>query len=138
MARNQTHGTLGVISFGLAVGLTWAIAVVMLAITAGLFGWGAKIAAVLQNLYLGYSPNVVGAVAGAVWAFVHAFVLGMLVAWFYNRFLLVRRRHFGPEPAHVHGRHSHEAGERGGGEEPEREQRKAAPGRGRVRPPHGQ
>jgi hypothetical protein len=40
-------------------------------------------------LYIGYEPTLLGAITGAVWAFVDAFILGVLVAWIYNR--LVRR-----------------------------------------------
>jgi len=91
MAKDQTHSTLGVISFGLALGTAWAIGVVVLAAMAGLFGWGVPLAAVLQSLYLGYGPSFVGAIAGAVWAFVDGFIFGVLVAWLYNRFLLSRQ-----------------------------------------------
>ena len=38
MAANQSHQTLGVISFGLAVGMTWAIAVAILTIVAAFTG----------------------------------------------------------------------------------------------------
>ncbi len=38
--RNLQPGPLAVISFGLAVGLTWAFAVFLLGIAAGLFDWG--------------------------------------------------------------------------------------------------
>lgn len=91
MAENETHATLGVISFGLALGTAWAIGVALLAIVAGLFGWGVALAAVLQSLYIGYGPSFVGAVAGAVWGFADGFIFGMLIAWLYNRFLLTRR-----------------------------------------------
>lgn len=97
MARNETHATLGVISFGLALGTAWAIGVVLLAAMAGLFDWGVGLAAVLQGLYLGYGPSFVGAIAGAVWGFVDGFVFGISVAWLYNRFLLTRQRHLRPD-----------------------------------------
>ena len=87
MARRISHTGLGIISFGLAVGITWALSVAFLAVMAAAFQWGAVFAAVLQNVYLGFSPSFVGAIAGAVWAFVHGFIVGMLIAFFYNRFL---------------------------------------------------
>lgn len=92
MAQDQRHVTLGVISFGLAVGLTWAIGVFVLGIVAWLFGWGAGVAAVLATLYIGYAPDFIGSIAGAVWAFVDGLIGDILVAWFYNRFLLARQR----------------------------------------------
>lgn len=83
---------LGVISFGLALGVTAAIFTFILGITAALFGWGAALVDVLANLYIGYGPHFVGSIAGAVWAFVVGLVAGMLVAWLYNAFLRSRRR----------------------------------------------
>ena len=53
--------------------------------------WGAFLAQVLQNLFIGFAPTFVGSIAGAVWAFVNGFIAGALIAFFYNRFLLVRR-----------------------------------------------
>ena len=93
MARNETHMTLGMISFGLAVGVTWAIAVFVLGLAAWLFGWGVDAAIALASLYIGYGPSLVGAIAGAVWGFVDGLILGVLVAWLYNRFLLARQKH---------------------------------------------
>jgi hypothetical protein len=84
--------TLGVVSFGLAVGLTWAVFVFVLGLVAALLGWGVVIAGALSSLYVGYGPTLIGSIAGAVWAFVNGLVAGVLIAWFYNRFLLTRRR----------------------------------------------
>lgn len=93
MALDQRHATLGVISFGLAIGVVWAIAVFLLGMAAWLFGWGVDIASALASLYIGYSPSFVGAIAGAVWGFADGLILGSMIAWFYNRFLLARQRH---------------------------------------------
>ncbi|MEN8195779.1 MAG: bacteriophage holin [Pseudomonadota bacterium] len=93
MALDERHATLGVISLGLALGVTSAIAVFMLGMMAWLFDWGIYVVAALSSLYIGYSPSFVGAIAGAVWGFVDGLILGVMIAWFYNRFLLVRQRH---------------------------------------------
>ena len=93
MALDERHATLGVISLGLALGVTWAIAVFMLGIMAWLFGWGIEVASALSGLYIGYGPSFVGAIAGAVWGFVDGLILGVMIAWLYNRFLLVRQHH---------------------------------------------
>ena len=92
MVQNQHHATLGVISFGLAVGVTWGLCVFVLGVVAALLGWGIPVAAALASLYIGYGPTIIGAVAGAVWGVVSGAVVGLLVAWLYNRFLLGRRR----------------------------------------------
>ncbi|MFQ5953934.1 MAG: bacteriophage holin [Kiloniellales bacterium] len=92
MAEDYRHATLGVISFGLALGVTFTIVVFLLGVVAAIFGWGAEIARALASLYIGYGPTFVGSITGAVWAFANGFVIGVLIAWLYNRFLL-RRRH---------------------------------------------
>lgn len=92
MAENQHHMSLGVVSFGLAVGVTCAIFVFILGVVATAFGWGLQLAAALSSLFIGFGPTFVGAIAGAVWAFVDGLIAGALIAWFYNRFLLRRRR----------------------------------------------
>lgn len=93
MARNQHHTTLGVVSFGLAVGTTSALLIFVLGIMAAFFGWGLAVAAALSTLFIGFGPTFVGSITGAVWAFVGGLVTGSLVAWFYNRFLLRRQLH---------------------------------------------
>ena len=93
MVQNQHHMSLGVVSFGLAVGVTSAIFVFALGIVATAFGWGLELAAALSSLYIGYGPTFVGTIAGAVWAFVDGLIAGILIAWLYNRFLLRRQKH---------------------------------------------
>ena len=80
------------LSFGFAVGVTSALVVFLLGIVAAVFGWGVPLAAVLSSLYIGFAPTFVGSITGAVWAFVDGLIFGLLIAWFYNRFLLVRQR----------------------------------------------
>lgn len=91
MARNQHHATLGVISLGVALGVTSAIFVVLLGLFAAMTDWGVPIVAILSTVYLGYAPTLVGIVAGAVWAFADGFIAGVMIAWLYNRFLLMRQ-----------------------------------------------
>lgn len=93
MVRDQHHATLGVISFGLAIGVTSAIFVFLLGVAASLLGWGVELAIALSSIYIGFGPTLVGSIAGAVWAFVDGLIAGVLIAWFYNLFLLRRRRH---------------------------------------------
>lgn len=93
MAQNEGHATLGVVSFGLALGVTSAIFVFLLGLTATFLGWGVEIAQMLSSLYIGYGPTLVGTIAGAVWAFVDGLIAGCMIAWFYNRFLLRRAWH---------------------------------------------
>ena len=96
MTQQMQRASLGVVSLGLAVGLTWALGVFVLGLMAGLFGWGVPIVAVLSSLYIGYMPSFVGSVTGAVWGFVDGFIGGVLIAWLYNRLL---SRRVTPSPA---------------------------------------
>lgn len=85
------RASLGIISFGIAVGLVWSIFVFVTGISASLLGWGVLVAQTLASLYVGYTPSLVGAITGAVWGFVHGFVSGVVLAWLYNKCLHIRR-----------------------------------------------
>ena len=89
LPRVVTRATLGVLSIGVALGLTNALVVFLLGITTAVFGWGILVVQVLSTLYIGYEPTFLGSVTGAVWGFFDAFIGGVLFAWIYNR--LVRR-----------------------------------------------
>lgn len=71
-------------AFGLACGLLWSGAVVVLGVTAR-FGWGRRWERLLADVYRGYGESASGLVAGAVWAFVDGFSGGYLLGWLYNR-----------------------------------------------------
>ncbi len=91
MADQPDRIHLGVISFGLALGVTGAVFAFMLAVAVGLLGWSPVPVELLSHLFIGYGPTVIGAIAGAVWAFVDGFIAGMLIAWIYNISLRSRR-----------------------------------------------
>ncbi len=71
------------LALGIAIGVLWAIYVFF----AGLFamsGWGAALVETLGSFYVGYGASIVGAIIGAIWAFVDGFVAGVVIAWIYN------------------------------------------------------
>lgn len=82
---------MAVVSFGLALGIVSAVFIFAIGIASWLFGWGTFVVGMLSSLYIGYSPSFVGAISGAVWAFVDGLIGGALFAWVYNK-LLRRRR----------------------------------------------
>ena len=82
---------LGIISFGLAVGITAGIFAFVIGMSAGLFGWGWTFVEVMSSLLIGYMPTIVGSITGAVWAFVDGFIAGVIIAFLYNRTLRIRR-----------------------------------------------
>lgn len=69
---------------GIAIGVVWAIYVFCVGITA-IFGWGAALVDVLGSLYIGYGASFLGAVVGAIWAFVDGLIAGVIIAWVYNQ-----------------------------------------------------
>lgn len=68
---------------GIAIGVLWAIYVFCLGIIA-MFHWGTEMVAMLSSLYLGYSASILGAIIGAIWAFIDGLVAGVIVGWIYN------------------------------------------------------
>ena len=77
---------LKVLSFGLALGLVWAIVVFALGLSAEFGGYGMKMVDILESIYFGYTPSLLGSFIGAVWAFFDALIGGIVVAWVYNAF----------------------------------------------------
>ncbi|WP_435344842.1 bacteriophage holin [Haloarchaeobius sp. HRN-SO-5] len=71
-------------AFGLACGLLWSGAVVVLGITAR-FGWGKRWQRLLADVYRGYDESASGLVVGAVWAFVDGLSGGYAFSSLYNR-----------------------------------------------------
>ncbi len=70
-------------ALGIAIGVLWAIYVFFAGIVA-MFGWGVALVETLASLYIGYEASVIGAIIGAVWAFVDGFIAGVVIAWIYN------------------------------------------------------
>lgn len=50
MTQTLNKATLGVVSLGLAFGITWALGVVLLGIATALFEWGVPVVAVLSSV----------------------------------------------------------------------------------------
>ncbi len=75
---------LSVNALGVAIGVLWA-AYVFLCGIAALLGWGVALVEAFSSLYIGYGPSIVGAIIGAVWAFVDGYIAGVVIAWIYNK-----------------------------------------------------
>lgn len=70
-------------AFGLACGLLWSGAVVVLGVVAR-FGWGQRWQRLLADVYRGYDESVSGLFVGALWAFVDGFSGGYAFARLYD------------------------------------------------------
>jgi hypothetical protein len=71
------------LALGIAIGVLWAIYVFFAGIFA-MFGWGAALVDTLASFYIGYGASILGAIIGAIWAFIDGFVAGAIIAWIYN------------------------------------------------------
>ena len=74
-------------AMGLAFGILWAAGVLIIALLAMSNGYGSEMIEALGTVYLGLEATLTGALIGAVWGFVDAFIGGYLLAWLYNKFL---------------------------------------------------
>jgi hypothetical protein len=72
-------------ALGLAVGIVWALGV--LVATLWLI-WSGQVEGplLIEKLYPGYDLTYLGALVGIIWGFVDGFVAGALIAWLYNQF----------------------------------------------------
>jgi len=71
-------------AFGLAGGILWAAVCFLLGLSA-MSGWGAEWVTLLANIYKGYNATFGGAIIGALWGFVDAFIGLWIFAWLYNK-----------------------------------------------------
>ena len=77
---------LDVRAFGLALGIVWGIAVLLLGILAMLFNWGTVCVIALSTMYIGYKSTFLGSLVGGIWGFIDAGIAGVVIAWLYNKF----------------------------------------------------
>jgi hypothetical protein len=82
MSHHRTR--LGVFAIGFALGITWAIGLLLLGWIGKITGWGKPMIDVIGTMYLGYQATFWGAVIGAVWGFVDLFIGGIVFAAIYN------------------------------------------------------
>jgi hypothetical protein len=72
-------------ALGLAVGIVWALGVLVATLWLIWFGQATGVP-LIQKLYPGYDVTYLGALVGIIWGFVDGFVAGALIAWLYNQF----------------------------------------------------
>jgi len=72
------------ISFGLAIGVTCAIFMMLGAWIAAFWGYGTELIDQRALMYHGYTATFVGGLVGGLWGLVKGFIFGALIAFFYN------------------------------------------------------
>jgi len=80
---------LHVLSFGLTLGILWALSLFLMGIIAGNSGFAAGFVTSIGTVYIGYKATLTGSLLGALWGFIDAGVGGLLIAWIYNLLLKV-------------------------------------------------
>lgn len=71
-------------SFGIALGVTEAIFMMVLAWVAGFCGYGDLMVQQIATVYYGYAPSFVGGILGGLWGLADGFVFGLVAGWIYN------------------------------------------------------
>ena len=72
-------------ALGLAIGIIWGIACLLIGIFS-MYGYGNAFLDLFASVYRGYAATWGGAAIGAIWGFVDGFIAGFLIAWLYNKF----------------------------------------------------
>lgn len=83
----RCYARLHVWGFGFALGIVWAIAMLLTGLVAMTTGWGEGFVETARTMYIGYQASVVGSFIGAAWGFVDMFICGVILAAIYNLFL---------------------------------------------------
>jgi len=75
---------LKVFSFAFAMGIIWALGMLLLGWLGWWCQWGLDLIQVIASAYIGYGPTFLGGIIGAIWGFIDFFIFAALVAWVYN------------------------------------------------------
>ena len=77
---------LNVKAFGLALGIFWSAALIIMGIVAMIMpDYGENFVRALSTKYIGYAATLPGIIIGAVWGFADAGIGGLVLAWLYNK-----------------------------------------------------
>ena len=86
MKRNCCCSKLHAFSFAMALGIVWAISILLTGLIAWGTGYGAGFVETMRTIYIGYEATIVGSIIGAVWGFIDMFIAGFILAALYNFF----------------------------------------------------
>jgi ABC-type multidrug transport system permease subunit len=80
--ENRTK--LSVWAFGLALGITKALFLLVIAWVALFSGYGMGMVHDVGTYFHGYAPTFLGGIFGAILGFICGFIFGVIFAWIYN------------------------------------------------------
>ncbi|MFC1802160.1 hypothetical protein ACFLY7_01840 [Patescibacteria group bacterium] len=75
---------LNVFHFGVATGLSFGLFVFLLGLASWLLGCGLSIVDLISEIYIGFSPSLVGSILGLVWGFLCGFIFSIILSYIYN------------------------------------------------------
>ncbi|MBS1266126.1 MAG: hypothetical protein MAG795_00091 [Candidatus Woesearchaeota archaeon] len=83
MAKKKRKTQIDLKAMALSCGIICGAYVFLIGILAS-FGYGIAIVNLLSSLYLGFDATFVGALIGAIYAFIDGAVAALLFGWLYN------------------------------------------------------
>ena len=72
------------VPFGLAAGILWGLAILIIGLASAVTGYGGRFIDVVGSFYLGYVATIPGSIIGGIWGFFDALIAGAIFAWVYN------------------------------------------------------
>ncbi|ODN42041.1 bacteriophage holin [Piscirickettsia litoralis] len=75
---------LSVLGLGLAIGIVWGAALVIIAWLAAAYGYAGPVVKLISSVYIGYGPTFFKGIIGGLWGLVDGFIGGAIVAMIYN------------------------------------------------------
>ncbi len=75
------------LSFALAFGVVWGIAMFIIGILGWLCGFGLVFIELFGSVYIGFAPTFIGSIIGLFFGFCDAFIGGFILAILYNFFV---------------------------------------------------
>lgn len=77
---------LHVFAFGMAIGVSWAISMLLIGLSGHFFQTNTNLIASMGEMYVGFNATIGGSFIGALWGFIDGFIGGVVVAFLYNMF----------------------------------------------------
>lgn len=74
-------------SFGLAIGITNGLFLMLFAWAGWWFGYGLSLTDMLATIYYGYGASFMGGIVGALYGLLDGFIFGFIAGSIYNYFL---------------------------------------------------
>ena len=85
MAKHKSKNQLNGQRIGLALGIVFALYLLLVALASKFFGWGTPVVHLISSMYIGYGTTVQGMLMGMLWGFIDFFIAGFIFAWVYNK-----------------------------------------------------